>query len=977
MEGILALVREMAVAQTWSAGVALARNATFHEEQESPSAERNFRIIQGPRDRIVSVSISEASELWQCDCELEEDPCRHVVATLLALKQDKVLPISGGFSQRAFGAVQHEFSRSGTALLFNRYVCCGDDRIAITGSLLEGLAAAKKKGMTVIPTDYDLRVDHVLPHSRQGILDPKTMRYLIPALSRVPMVLLDGERIVVRAEPIPVVAEVVDDEQGFLLRRAAIDGISEVFDNGAAICHGALHSVEDSALRMEDIEMLRGYGTVFNREDAIELATRIVPQLQGKIEVRVLSRRLPRARKVAPRVVIEALSDDHASSVTVIPRIVYGMPTIAEIRHGELVMIDQREIPIREPAEEGRLAREVLLKLGLSVNEASVIKGVRAVQLLQQLQSWEVVGDAKERFTPVGVLSAQAHAEYRDLQLGFGIVGEGVDARPIETTVSARAVLEAWRKGESYLQVASGSWAALPTEWLRNHAHAVERIIAAKTDFEACPARMVNEVHELCEALSVEPPEYFSRLKAGLSDVDSIPAAQLPTALTAKLRSYQRVGVNWISFLHQHRLGALLADDMGLGKTLQALSLMQGRVLVVCPTSVLASWKQQAADFRPDLRVGIYHGAKRSISDQDNLTITSYALLRLDLDVLESIEWDTVILDESQTIRNPHSQVAQAAFRLRSKQRLNLSGTPVENSLDDLWSQFRFLNPGLLGSYQEFQSSFVQPILSGNTECTLELRRRVSPFIMRRLKRDVAQELPPKTEVVLQCELAESERVAYDALLGVAKGQLRELLSDSANMISALEVLLRLRQACCHIGLLPGHDAPTSSKVELLVESLESSIAQGHRALVFSQWTSFLNLIEPHLAKHSISFCRIDGTTEGRGDIVDAFQSDDGPRVMLLSLKAGGLGLTLTAADHVYIVDPWWNPAAEDQAGDRAYRIGQKNPVIVHRLVAKDTIEERILKIQHSKRALLSAAIGESGSLSLTKDEILGLLELS
>jgi SNF2 family DNA or RNA helicase len=248
------------------------------------------------------------------------------------------------------------------------------------------------------------------------------------------------------------------------------------------------------------------------------------------------------------------------------------------------------------------------------------------------------------------------------------------------------------------------------------------------------------------------------------------------------------------------------------------------------------------------------------------------------------------------------------------------------------------------------------------------------PFIMRRLKRDVARELPPKTEVVLECELTHQERVAYEAVLGMVKADVLQALESERGLFSVLEVLLRLRQACCHSGLLPGNEAQTSSKLELLMESLHASRAQGHRALVFSQWTSLLDLIEPHLNERSISFCRIDGTTQGRGDLVDLFQSREGPDVMLLSLKAGGLGLTLTAADHVYIIDPWWNPAAEDQAADRAYRIGQNNPVIVHRLVAKDTIEERILQIQSEKRALLAAAIGESGALSLSREDVLRLL---
>jgi SNF2 family DNA or RNA helicase len=536
-------------------------------------------------------------------------------------------------------------------------------------------------------------------------------------------------------------------------------------------------------------------------------------------------------------------------------------------------------------------------------------------------------------------------------------------------------MLLAWRQGSSYLQLAGGAgWAKLPTEWLREHGAALERFIAAVGEKEFAPGRLISEVGELCDSLRIEPPEYFKRLKSGLAEVESIPDAELPRDLRADLRKYQRTGINWISFLHRHGLGALLADDMGLGKTLQALCVVSGRTLVVCPTSVLASWRQQIELFRPSLTVSVYHGSRRELAQDVDVILTSYALLRLDIDRLIETEWDLVVLDEAQTIRNPSSQVAQAAYRLRAKKRLSLSGTPVENSLDDLWSHFRFLNPGLLGDYQQFQQRFVQPIELGQVGPTQELRKRSMPFIMRRLKRDVASELPPKTEVVLECELSDRERIVYESVLGMIKDDVLEALDSNRGVFSVLEVLLRLRQACCHIGLLPGHQADSSSKIDLLIESLQGSKAHGHRALVFSQWTTLLDRIEPHLERHSISFCRIDGSTADRGDLVNSFQSPDGPDVMLLSLKAGGLGVTLTAADHVYIVDPWWNPAAEDQAADRAYRIGQNNPVFVHRLVAKDTIEERIIQIQQEKRALLAAAIGESGSLALSREDVLRIL---
>ena len=318
--------------------------------------------------------------------------------------------------------------------------------------------------------------------------------------------------------------------------------------------------------------------------------------------------------------------------------------------------------------------------------------------------------------------------------------------------------------------------------------------------------------------------------------------------------------------------------------------------------------------------------------------------------------------------------MARAAYRLRSESKISLSGTPIENTVGDLWGQFNFLQPGLLGSRTEFEQRFLNPIEAGDYERAKVLKRRVAPFILRRLKRDVARELPPKTEVVLECELSADERLAYDALLAATRDELRRAGERRGSPLTILEALLRVRQACCHRGLLPGLSAESSSKVDLLLESLRASCELGHRALVFSQWTSLLDLVEPHLTEAGLSFSRIDGSTADRESVVGEFQRPDGPNVMLLSLKAGGLGLTLTAADHVYILDPWWNPAAEDQAADRAYRIGQENPVVVHRLVARDTIEERVLVLQERKRGLLRDAVGDRTEVSLSHTDIEELL---
>jgi SNF2 family DNA or RNA helicase len=423
---------------------------------------------------------------------------------------------------------------------------------------------------------------------------------------------------------------------------------------------------------------------------------------------------------------------------------------------------------------------------------------------------------------------------------------------------------------------------------------------------------------------------------------------------------------------------------MGLGKTLQAICVLKGNCLVVCPTSVLSAWSEQIARFRPGVAVTVYHGAGRELpnkADATSVTLTTYAILRLDRDELSSRAWDTIVLDEAQTVKNPSSQVARAAHSLKGAFRIALSGTPVENRLDDLWSQFQFVNPGLLGSRTTFQQEFGAAIARGDAGAATRLRKRIQPFLLRRLKRDVAKELPPRTETVLHCELDESERELYDSILAASRREVLEKLEQGTSVFAALEMLLRLRQAACSPALVPGSGASSgsgsapSSKLKLLSENLSESIDLGHRALVFSQWTSMLDLIEPVLQAQGIAFLRLDGSTRDRESVVTRFQAQDGPPVLLISLKAGGTGLTLTAADHVYLMDPWWNPAVEDQAADRAHRIGQENPVLIQRLVARDTVEDRILRLQRRKQELAGAVLEGSGQVAtITREDLLELL---
>ncbi|MCU0668906.1 MAG: DEAD/DEAH box helicase, partial [Myxococcota bacterium] len=519
--------------------------------------------------------------------------------------------------------------------------------------------------------------------------------------------------------------------------------------------------------------------------------------------------------------------------------------------------------------------------------------------------------------------------------------------------VGASDVLRAWRGGASLLLLPGGrgGLAPLPADWLARFGREIGDLLEARDAAGRLAPAALPSLARLCGELGIEAPD-LGRLGALADEFRGIPSAVLPADLRAELRSYQRAGVDWLVFLRDAGLGALLADDMGLGKTLQVLSALDanGRTLVVAPTSVLFNWANEAQRFRPGLRVSLYHGPARALDPKAQITLTSYALLRLDAEALARVAWDAAVLDESQAIKNPDSQVARAAHALCARWRVAMTGTPIENRLDELWSQIHFTNPGLLGTRAGFDERWAAPIAAGDAAAAAGLHAKLRPFLLRRRKAEVAPELPPRTEVVLHVDLEPEERAVYDAVRAATREDVVAKLASGAGVLAALEALLRLRQAACHRGLVPGQSAETSSKVELLVEELTTAVAEGHKSL-------------------------LDGSTRDRAGVVAAFQADDGPPVLLLSLQAGGSGLNLTAADHVFLLDPWWNPAVEDQAADRAHRIGQTRPVLVHRLVATDTVEERVLALQESKRALADTALaGTAGPGGLTRDDLLGLL---
>jgi len=562
-------------------------------------------------------------------------------------------------------------------------------------------------------------------------------------------------------------------------------------------------------------------------------------------------------------------------------------------------------------------------------------------------------------------------------------------------------------RGRRKMALSDGSWFSLAHPALDRLRELLEEA-AALDEWEAGPriARLQTALWADFEDLAdqAEPAVSWRATVQGLRDAAAIEPAPLPPGLLAELRPYQRAGFDWLAFLWRHRLGGILADDMGLGKTVQMLALiLHARAtgetrpfLVVAPTSVLATWREEAARFAPGLVVRVVEATSAKTGEQmtdaaagADIVVTSYAILRLDEAAFTAHEWAALVLDEAQFVKNPQTKLHRIALGIRADVTIAITGTPMENSLSELWALLSLTAPGLFPSSRLFREQYIQPIEQGKVPENQEgapfraarlerLRRRIRPLVLRRTKESVAPELPAKQEQEVRVELTPAHRALYDAVLQRERQKVLGLLDDlDRNRFIVFRSLTLLRMLSLAPGLVDPRDARIpSAKLDALVDQLTEMVAEGHRALVFSQFTSFLDLAEARLDAAGIAYTRLDGSTRRRGDVVSTFREGEAP-VFLISLKAGGFGLTLTEADYVFLLDPWWNPAAEAQAIDRTHRIGQQRSVMVYRLIAAGTIEEKVLALQQRKARLFQAVMDDDElfAKALDADDIRALLD--
>ncbi len=715
-----------------------------------------------------------------------------------------------------------------------------------------------------------------------------------------------------------------------------------------------------------------------------------LPQLELPTELGLFEER----EEPAPRLVLE---QDAASVLPNAPLVaelsfVYGSMEVSAADSRSTIVDWPRRTVLRRDMDWEHAALVRLLEAGVRPVPAG--KGhelelppqevpVVAEPLLADGWTVEVHGSSLRSPSPPA-LRVESGIDWFELSGELDFAGEEIDISE---------VLAALARGDRFVSLGDGSRGLLPASVSEAYG-SLAQLAHSTTD---TGLRFIPSQALLVDALLAQMPEPevdqgFSKLRDKLRSFDRIKPKKEPRSFRGTLRGYQRDGLGWLDFLREFGLGGVLADDMGLGKTVQVLALLRTHRtaskttglpwLVVAPRSLVYNWLDEAQRFTPDLKVVEYGGPGREalqarLGDYD-LVVTTYGTLRRDVGFLVEVEFDTIILDEAQAIKNRESQAAKASRLLVGRHRLALTGTPIENHLGELGSLFDFLNPGLLGRLPT-----LEVLTSGRTASQQELAlvaEGIRPFILRRTKSQVLPDLPPKTEQVLLCTLNDRQREIYDQVKRSYQASLlRQVESKgvAGSTIQVLEALLRLRQIACHPGLVDDDWVPAgSSKLEALYEQVAEVLDEGHKVLVFSQFTQLLAFVRRHLDEQGVEYAYLDGQTRKRGEVVDRFQNDPDCNLFLVSLKAGGLGLNLTAAGYVFLIDPWWNPAVEAQAIDRAHRIGQTQPVFAYRLIARDTVEEKILELQRSKRKIAEAILDGGGEplKQLTAEDLQMLL---
>ncbi len=650
---------------------------------------------------------------------------------------------------------------------------------------------------------------------------------------------------------------------------------------------------------------------------------------------------------------------------------------------------------VRQNREEIRILN-LLKDLGLEIRNSKCT--------LSQSKAVDWLSRNRHTLSKEGIKLIQKHAQNKKYFIGESSISvevrENIDWFDIHAIIKFgdyeipfRELRKIILKKRNEILLPNGEIGIIPDSWIKEYSE----LFAFMDDPKSKDQNLTLKKHHLALIKDLETGNLakvsMSRKLEKLRNFDQIENVDNPNSFMGELRPYQKAGFNWMNFLNSFKFGGCLADDMGLGKTIQTLALLQSMKekgeqtpsLLIMPTSLLYNWEMEAARFTPDLKVFNYTGTNRikdvAQFDGYDLILTSYGITRLDIDILKGFYFNYVILDESQTIKNPNSNISKSVKKLHSRNRLILTGTPLENSTLDLWSQMSFINPGLLGNQSFFKNEFLTPIEKQNDQDkTRKLYSIIKPFILRRHKSQVATELPEKVESVKYCNMSSQQEERYEEVKSYFRNKILEEIEskgmNKSHMI-LLQGLTKLRQIANHPKMVDKDYLGDAGKLDAVTRMIMSAMSENHKILVFSQFVKHLSIFSDFLKENNIDFAYLDGSTKDRHLQVERFQNDDKLKLFLISLKAGGLGLNLTKAEYVFLLDPWWNPAVEQQAIDRAHRIGQENKVFIYKFITKNTVEEKILKLQQKKVKLAADLITteESFVKDLSKEDIELLLE--
>lgn len=992
--------------------------------------------VRGSRNYKVSVVLSGNRFQISCDCLYFEDsgPCKHVFASILALEAKGYLPQTGEGEparrpdwERRLDEIERDLTPSRIAsdwparrqVLYLAEASYGEEnslvlRLRMRDRNARNMGWNQEKDLTVhstdllrIPDENDRRVLAMLggassywaPGSTIGPscrVHGGLLAEITPWLCRTGRFFLASRRgeeglIWDDGEPWNFELRIERSRGSAIVEGFFRRGTEEMDTQTPALLAPGLVFTETHVARLAEnaplawIRRLRREGVIAAPEEDLERLVSRLLVLPGTPRLKIPSDARIRTVETQPSPILQVeLAPASQANLAAVILFSYDEAQVPANDPDVTHFVPEKGVLVHRDLEAEREFLRVAEETGVRMMKDGGITGWRfpARSLPAVVQT--LIGQG-------WVVQAEGHP-FRKAGGSRWSVSSDIDWFELEGTIdfenlpaSIPEILVAARRGEQYIRLGDGSIGILPEDWLARFGQFARLgdLSGGRIRFRRNQALLLDAMLAAQEHVNVD--ETFQRMRDQLEAFEGVHAAEQPPGFTGTLRHYQCEGLGWMDFLACFGLGGCLADDMGVGKTAQVLARLEqrreeqsGPSLAVVPRSLLFNWREEAARFTPELRVLEHAGSDRSVDEFDkyHLILTTYGTLRRDIETIRDVQFDYAILDEAQTVRNASTDAAKAVRLLKANHRLALTGTPVENRLSDLWSIFEFLNPGMLGSGRAFDALAASTRADTESDTRTALAKVLRPFILRRTKQQVAKELPEKTEQTIYCELEGDQRRLYNEIRDHYRGSLLRGKNDDElkqSKIQVLEALLRLRQAACHPALIDArHGDVQSAKLDVLMNSLTELAAEGNKALIFSQFTSLLAIVRARLDENRMPYEYLDGRTRDRQARVERFQNDLSCPFFLISLKAGGLGLNLTAAEYVFLLDPWWNPAVEQQAIDRAHRIGQTKPVVAYRLIAKDTVEEKVQELQKMKRDLVKALIGDENRLiaELKRDDL-------